>query len=635
MTDTLRHRGPDDAGVWIDEASGMALGFRRLAILELSEAGHQPMVSHDGQHVLVFNGEIYNHAELKTQLEQETGSKAWVGHSDTEILLECCAAWGVRRTVEQAVGMFAFAVWDRGDRRLYLARDRFGEKPLYYGWVHGAFVFGSELKALRCCPGFDNEIDRDVLALYLRYSAVPGPYSIYRDIYKLQPGCILSIPASAAGVAPAGPLFAPGRYGGVTIERYWDLADVVARGLAAPIEDEHEATESLEVVLKEAVRLQSIADVPLGAFLSGGIDSSTIVALMQVQSRRRVRTFTIGFDEPGFDEATRAKEVANHLGTEHTELYVTAQQARDVIPILPDLYSEPFADSSQIPTHLVSSIARPHVTVALSGDGGDELFGGYTRHLWGTRMRYGFAWMPAGMRRAAGAAIQAVPPGTWDRAVRAVSGRRLIEQPGDKAHKLAYRLRRTNGLDGLYGTITTTWPVDARLVLQAACVPTALDALMRNNPAPANQKMMFWDTLTYLPDDILHKVDRASMGVSLETRAPFLDHRVAELAWRMPLRLKIRNGTGKWILRKVLHRHVPPGLVERPKMGFAVPIDAWLRAPLREWAEAYLEESKLRAEGFFDPSPIRQKWAEHLSGRRNWHHELWAVLMFQTWLERQ
>lgn len=635
MADAMVHRGPDDAGAWVDDASGAGLGFRRLAILDLSANGHQPMLSRDGRFAIVFNGEIYNHGELRRELDATAADRSWSGHSDTETLLACFAEWGVTKTLERSVGMFALALWDRTERRLHLARDRFGEKPLYYGWAGRAFVFGSELAALRRHPGFRADIDRDVLALYLQYSCVPAPYSIYKQVYKLEPGCVLSLEADAAPIAKTTAPFAPMREAGLTIERYWSLTEAAARGLADPIHDEREAADRVEVALAEAVRLQSIADVPLGAFLSGGIDSTTIVALMQAQSRRAAKTFTIGFDEAGFNEARHAKAVASHLGTDHTELYVTAQQARDVIPSLPDLYSEPFADASQIPTYLVSSIARPHVTVALSGDGGDELFGGYTRHAWGTGVRSGLAWMPEGMRRAAGAAIQAIPPATWDRLVRGVSGRRLLAQPGDKAHKLAYRLRAANGLEGMYGALTKTWPADAQVVLRARAVPTALNALRQSHPAPASQEMMLWDGLTYLPDDILHKVDRASMGVSLETRAPFLDHRVAELAWRIPVRLKIRNGTGKWILRKVLHRHVPPALVERPKMGFGVPIDAWLRGPLREWAETYLEESKLQAEGFFEPAPIRQKWTEHLSGRRNWHHELWAVLMFQTWLERQ
>ena len=633
MAEAVRHRGPDDAGEWIDEVAGVAMGFRRLAILDLSETGHQPMVSHDGQFVLVFNGEIYNHGELRTELSKITPSPAWSGHSDTETLLAGIGAWGVKKTLERTVGMFSLALWDRGERRLCLARDRFGEKPLYYGWTGGAFVFGSEIKALRRYPGFDNQIDRDVLALYMQYCCVPAPYSIYRHIYKLEPGCMLSITPDAAVTPASAALSAPARQSGLTLERYWSLTDVAERGLASPLHDEREATDRLEAVLADAVRLQSIADVPLGAFLSGGIDSSMIVALMQMQSSRPVKTFTIGFDETGFNEATHAKTVAAHLGTEHTELYISAQQARDVIPTLPDLYSEPFADSSQIPTHLVSNIARQHVTVALSGDGGDELFGGYVRYLWGPRLWDRLRWLPISLRRGLGAAIQRVSLSTWDSFGRAITLGRLIERPGEKAHKLGYRLSRVNDVDDLYRMLVTTWAADVGVVREAGPLPTVLDAnVTAGGPSDAEQRMMLWDALTYLPDDILHKVDRASMAVSLETRAPFLDHRVAELAWRMPLSMKIRGGKGKWILRQVLNRHVPQPLIERPKMGFGVPIDAWLRGPLNDWAEDLLSESRLRSEGYLDPMPVRQKWTEHVSGRHNWQHELWAVLMFQAWL---
>jgi asparagine synthase (glutamine-hydrolysing) len=626
MAETLRHRGPDDAGEWVDETAGVAVGFRRLAILDLSAAGHQPMASRDGQLILVLNGEIYNHRELRTM----SGDVQWVGHSDTETLLACFAAWGVRKTLERTVGMFSLALWDRRERRLHLARDRFGEKPLYYGWSSGAFVFGSELKALRPFPGFDNPIDPDVLALYMQYSAVPAPYSIYRNIYKLEPGCVLSLSLADASTPPSHAPFAPARQAGLALERYWSLADVVEHGRANPIHDEREAVDRLEAVLADAVRLQLLADVPLGAFLSGGIDSSTIVALMQAQSTRRMKTFTIGFDEAGFNEAEHAAAVARHLGTDHTELYVSAQQTRDVIPRLPDLYSEPFADSSQVPTHLVSYIARQHVTVALSGDGGDEMFGGYIRYLWVPRIWKRLEWMPPVLRRGLGATIERVPISAWDALGNGVP---RISRLGDKAHKLAARLRSANGVDDLYRMLVTMWPADAGLVRGARPVPTLLDLAKAGQDAPDSEhRMMFWDALTYLPDVILHKVDRASMAVSLETRAPFLDHRVAELAWRLPVHMKLRNGQGKWILRQLLDRHVPKELIERPKMGFSIPVDAWIRGPLREWAEDLMSESTLRSGGYLNPAPVRQKWAEHLSGQRNWQNELWCVLMFQAWL---
>lgn len=634
MTAVLRHRGPDDAGTWTDQATGVALGFRRLAILELSSAGHQPFVSADGQWVLVFNGEIYNHAALRAELAATSGDRAWAGHSDTETILACFQSWGVKAALERTVGMFAFALWDRSARRLYLARDRFGEKPLYYGWTRSGFVFGSELSALRTYPGFDNPIDRDVLSLYMQYACVPAPYAIYKHIYKLEPGCVMSLSLQDATAPPSQALAAPARHASVEMERYWSVVDVARQGLADPIQDEGDAIRELQRALTEAVGLQSIADVPLGAFLSGGVDSSAIVALMQAHSSRRVRTFTIGFNEAGFNEAEQAKAVAHHLGTDHTELYVSSQQALDVIPSLPRLYSEPFADSSQIPTHLVSRMARQHVTVALSGDGGDELFGGYTRYFWGPRVWKKLRWLSPRQRRALGGMIGRVPAAAWDALGKAVPGR-PVARVGDKAHKLAYRLTRMRDPDDLYRMLVTTWPADAGVVPGARPLQTPLDRATATAHGVGNleHRMMLWDSLTYLPDDILHKVDRASMGVSLESRAPFLDHRVAALAWRLPLRMKIRDGQGKWLLRELLYRYVPKALIERPKMGFGVPIDVWLRGPLRDWAEHLLSESALRSAGYLEPAPIRQKWQEHLSGTRSWQHELWTVLMFQAWLE--
>lgn len=637
MADTLRHRGPDDRGTWTDPGAGLALGFRRLAIIDLSTAGHQPMIAPDGRFALVFNGEIYNHPALRAELSRSGTDVPWRGHSDTETLLACFASWGVRTTLERTVGMFALALWDRTERRLFLARDRFGEKPLYFGWTgKRAFVFGSELSALRQYPGFDNEIDRDVLSLYLQYAYVPAPYAIYRNIYKLEAGCVLSLSSCDTANAPAHALSAPAQHGSLHVERYWSLTDVAERGLADPIHDETEATDRLESALSEAVRLQSVADVPLGAFLSGGVDSSTIVALMQAQSSRRVNTYTIGFEETGFNEAEHAKAVAQHLGTDHTEVYVTARETLDVIPRLPELYSEPFADSSQIPTHVVSRIARQHVTVALSGDGGDELFGGYTRYLWGPRVWNGLRRIPTPARRSLGAAIQQVPIAAWDALNHAVPGPPRIARLGDKAHKLASRLRSVGSVDDLYRVSVTVWPPGSAVAVGARRVPTPLDSASEQRQAlDAEHRMMLLDGLTYLPDDILHKVDRASMGVSLETRAPFLDHRVAELAWRLPLRMKIREGATKWVIRQVLYRRVPPALIDRPKMGFGIPVEAWLRGPLRSWAEDLLNASRLRSEGYLEPGPIRKKWDEHLSGSRNWVADLWSVLMFQSWLESQ
>lgn len=644
MALSIEHRGPDDAGAWVDAEAGVALGHRRLSILDLSPAGHQPMHSADGRFVIAFNGEIYNHLELRAELEQippvppfsqgGEGPYRWRGHSDTETLLACFLAWGVRQTLERTVGMFSLALWDTVERRLYLARDRFGEKPLYYGWVQGAFVFGSELKALRCYPGFDNPIDRDVVALYLQYCYVPAPYSIYENIYKLEPGCLLSMTAADVFNSPEQALFAPTKHGGLTIERYWSLAEVAAAGLANPLIDERAALDELEKTLARAVSQQSIADVPLGAFLSGGIDSSAIVALMQAQSSRQVQTFTIGFEEAGFNEAVYAKDVAKHLGTDHTELYVSAQQSLDVIPKLPQLYCEPFADSSQIPTHLVAKMARQHVTVSLSGDAGDELFGGYNRYFWGKKIWNRLSWLPPAARRGLGSAIHRVPVTTWDALGTVVPGKQQVARLGDKAHKLAHRLKNVNSLDDLYRSLVSEWPADSGVVVGAKRLPTRLDdGGVVAGIIESEHRMMLWDSLTYLPDDILCKVDRAAMGVSLETRVPFLDHRVAELAWRLPLGMKIRDGQGKWALRQVLYRHVPRELIERPKAGFAIPIGQWLLGPLRDWAEALLAPDRLRVQGLLNVELISTVWRQHLAGTHDWTPRLWAVLMLQAWLE--
>lgn len=644
MAAPLFHRGPDDGGTWVDGVCGIALSHRRLSILDLSPAGHQPMHSTCGRYVLVFNGEIYNHLELRAELKEipldppfSKGGEVpfvWRGHSDTETLLACFAAWGVRQTLERTVGMFALALWDCAERRLYLSRDRFGEKPLYYGWVQGAFVFGSELKALRHYPDFANTIDRDVIALYLQYCYVPAPYSIYEGIYKLEPGCLLSLTAADAANPPAQALFSPARHGGLTIERYWSLSEVAVAGLANPLTDERAAVDELEKTLTKAVSQQSIADVPLGAFLSGGIDSSTIVALMQAQSNRRVQTFAIGFEEAGFNEAVYAKEVARHLGTDHTELYVSAQQSLDVIPKLPQLYDEPFADSSQIPTHLIAQLARQHVTVALSGDAGDELFGGYNRYIFGKKIWNRLSWLPSTARSRLGTAMQRLPLSSWNAIGAVVPGKHQVVRLGDKAHKLAHRLKNMNSIDDLYRSLVSEWPADSGVVVGAKRLPTRLDGdAVVAGVTESEHRMMLWDSLNYLPDDILCKVDRAAMGVSLETRVPFLDHRVAELAWRLPLGMKIRQGEGKWVLRQVLYRHVPRELIERPKAGFAIPIGLWLRGPLRVWAEALLAPARLKEQGLLNADLITMTWRQHLAGTHDWTPRLWAVLMLQAWLE--
>lgn len=639
MTASLIRRGPDDEGVWADVGVGIGLGHRRLSVVELSPAGHQPMTSARGRFVLTFNGEIYNHLALRSELRALGAESAWKGHSDTETLLAAFEHWGVVATLERTVGMFALALWDVRNRTLHLARDRFGEKPLYYGWVKGAFVFGSELKALRAYPGFANPVSRQALASYMRFTYVPAPLSIYQDIFKLEPGCMLSISGPVPSI-PRQPLRPPAVHDGAALQRWWSLANLVEAGAKSRITDETEAIHLLQERLLDAVRLQSLADVPLGAFLSGGVDSSTIVALMQHQAMQPAKTFTVGFEDTGFDESPYARAVARHLGASHTEIFVTAAEAQAVIPELPAMYDEPFADSSQIPTHLVCRAARQRVTVALSGDAGDELFGGYNRYFWGPKIWSYLAWLPYSARQALGTAIRRVPPTGWDAlsaSLNAVLRTQGLVRAGDKAHKLAASLDNVRNLDDLYRSLVSEWR-DPALVVKSdnGCLiePPGLlaDPLPGDGVEPHPLDMMYRDSMTYLPDDILCKVDRAAMAISLETRVPFLDHRVAEVAWRLPLRMKIRGGEGKWALRQILYQYVPRELIERPKAGFAIPLGQWLRGPLREWAEELLNERRLEEEGFFYPKPIQRKWAEHLGGRCDHTASLWAVLMFQTWL---
>lgn len=648
MALAIAHRGPDDAGTWVESSGRVAFGHRRLAIVDVSPAGHQPMASAGGRFVIAFNGEIYNHLELRALLAAAGAAPAWRGHSDTETLLAGIEYWGLEATLQRAVGMFAIALWDGHERTLQLARDRFGEKPLYYGWTGGdsarAFVFGSELKALRAFPGFANPVCRQALAQYMRFLYVPAPRSIHQGIYKLEPGCLLEIVEAAPSHAPAEPLAPDAAHQSLTLRRWWSISDAVRSGAQSQLTDEAEALEMLEHRLSQAVVSQSLADVPLGAFLSGGVDSSLIVALMQGQSSRQVKTFTVGFEQSGFDEAPHARAVARHLGTDHSELFVSSSEAQAVIHQLPSMYDEPFADSSQIPTHLVCAAARQHVTVALSGDAGDELFGGYDRYRWGPRIWNRLAWMPLPARRGLGAAIAAIPGGAWDALGNVVNSSRPkaqgVAHAGDKAHKLAARLTGVRSMDDLYFNLVSEWQDPAEVVCGdldgSAALPAALAGpLPAAGVDDASARMMYRDSVSYLPDDILCKVDRAAMAISLETRVPLLDHRVAELAWRLPMDMKIRDGQGKWALRQVLYRHVPRELIERPKSGFAIPIGQWLRGPLQAWAEALLDEARLGVEGYFHPAPIRRKWREHLAGRANHAASLWAVLMFQSWLEQQ
>ena len=622
MADALMHRGPDDSGLWTDESSLLALGHRRLAVVDLTEAGHQPMLSASGRWVLAYNGEVYNHMALRGRLEAKDQAPAWRGHSDTETLLACVEAWGVTETLRQSTGMFAIALWDREERALWLARDRIGEKPLYYGWQGDTFLFGSELKALRAHPAFNAAVDRGALALLVRHNYVPGPHSIYQGIRKLAPGTSLRIGHGQRDLQPTA---------------YWSLAEVAEQGMAHPFRgSDHEALLALEKHLGNAVRGQMMADVPLGAMLSGGIDSTAVTALMQANSTRPVRTFTIGFDERQYDEATHARVVAKHLGTDHTELCLSGKETLALVPRMATMYDEPFADSSQLPTNMVMALARKHVTVALSGDGGDEFFGGYNRYAHGPRTWNRIRWMPRLLRRAVAAGLVALPAEAINQAFGGVTGRVGIALPGDKAHKLGMRLAKVKSADDLNVSLVSEWSEHPRLVLDAGIPSNLLDDRSRWPVLDDSvSRMMALDGLTYLPDDILVKVDRAAMAVSLETRAPFLDHALVEFAWSLPMHMKLRHGEGKWLLRRLVDRHVPAALMDRPKMGFGIPLDQWLRGPLREWGESLLSEERLVGEGFLDPKPIRATWLSHQSGKASYGYRLWSVLMFQAWLENE
>jgi asparagine synthase (glutamine-hydrolysing) len=616
MADTIAYRGPDDHGIWSDAEACVALTHRRLSIVDLSPAGHQPMVSSDGRFIITYNGEIYNFQDLRPELEAR-GIK-FRGHSDTEVMLEAFAIYGVEATVKRLIGMFTIGVWDRHDRSLTLVRDRLGIKPLYWAKFGELFLFGSELKALRAHPGWTPRIDRSAVAAFMRHNYIPAPHTVYVGVHKLEPGTMLTLPWR----------------GEPKIERFWDARTVALAGLANPMEaDDTELAERLETLLRDAVRRRMVADVPVGAFLSGGIDSSTVAALMKSANSGPVRTYTIGFELAGFDEAKHSAAVARHLETDHTELTVTAKEALDVIPRLPEMYDEPFADSSQIPTHLVSAMTRRHVTVALSGDGGDELFAGYNRYQLTTQLWRSFALLPGPMRHALAKFLTAVPANRWSQILSMVPAKARPRQAGDKLHKFAGTLRAEADTD-LYRRLVTHWDplqvvpgaIEAKGVLWDSTVERDFPGLL--------ERMQFLDLVTYLPDDILTKVDRASMAVALEVRVPLIDHRVVEFAWHLPRPAKIRGGVSKWLLRQVLYRHVPRELVERPKMGFGIPLGDWLRGPLRAWAEDLLAESRLRQAGLLDAARVRQIWSAHLSGRRNHEYMLWNALMLEAWRRR-
>jgi asparagine synthase (glutamine-hydrolysing) len=627
MAEVISHRGPDNEGFWWDSEAGVGLAHRRLSIIDLSREGNQPMISSSGRYVIVYNGEVYNFPDLRAELEKQQLRK-WRGHSDTEVILEAIEDWGLWKAVTKFIGMFAFALWDRQERVLYLARDRLGIKPLYYGKINGVFLFGSELKALRAHNSFEKEIERDALTLFLRHNYIPAPYSIYKGIFKLTPGSILKVQGDSRSGAF-----------NVSSEAYWSAREVIEKAQKQPFQGtEDEAVDLLDEVLRDAVSKRLVSDVSIGSFLSGGLDSSTVVALMQAQSAQPVKSFTIGFYEKGYNEAEHAKRVAKHLGTNHTELYITPEEAMEVIPTLPDLFDEPFSDSSQIPTFAVAKLTKQFVTVSLSGDGGDELFGGYDRYFLGRGLWGRINWMPDWMKTSISGFIRASSFLAWEQ------GLRFFEPllPGVlKERNLQDRLKRLAGLiqkaDSVefYRYLVSHWKEPTKVVVGAVEPETIFTS--RDGGVEAldfTHLMMFIDLITYLPDDILTKVDRTSMGVSLEARVPILDHRVVEFAWRLPISMKFKRGHSKWLLRRVLYRYVPRDIVERPKKGFTVPLAKWLRGPLRGWAEELLSEARLKREGFFNPLPIREKWREHLSGKKNWHYYLWDILMFQAWLER-
>lgn len=617
MGKTLHHRGPDDQGIWLDQNFGLALIHTRLSIIDLSSAGHQPMHSQNGRFVIAFNGEIYNHNTLRKEL-----NIAWKGHSDTETLLAAIEAWGIEKTLQKSVGMFAISLWDKKDKLLYLARDRMGEKPLYYGFQNNVFMFASELKALKQHPSFIGKINRNAIMLQMTHNYIPEPWSIYEGISKLSAGTFAKIALDSQNIS---------------IIPYWTLKDHLHPSNSDLEQNPDKAIKNLETVLTSAIQEQMISDVPLGAFLSGGIDSSLVTAIMQSLTNVPVKTFTIGFDQPGYNEAEFAKSVAKHLKTEHTELYVSDQDALNIIPNLPKLYDEPFSDSSQIPTFLVSRMTKQHVTVALSGDGADELFGGYNRYFWANSIHKRLKLLPSPLRYSLSNIMRLPSADAINAASESLAPllpkRFRYKNAGDKLHKLS-KLLTLNSKEDLYLHLISHWNATENIVINTQPVSAIYERFQEADHLDFTHQMMYTDAMTYLTGDILTKVDRAAMGVSLETRAPYLDHRVVEAAWQLPLSLKIKSGTGKWILRQILYKHVPKELIERPKMGFGAPIGTWLKGPLRDWAEELLNEHRLVQEGYLNPLPIRKKWQEHLSGKRNWQYDLWDVLMFQAWLEK-
>lgn len=622
MLDALEHRGPDDCGFWDDQRLGVVLGQTRLSIVDLSAAGHQPMASSSGRFMIVFNGEIYNHQEIRAEISA-IKSIRWKSTTDTETLLEAIELFGVESALKKTIGMFALAIWDKQEETLSLARDRLGEKPLYYATTPKGMVFSSELKGMRCHPSIDFIIDRNVLSSYLKYSAIPHPYTIYQGVWKLEPATIAVF--NCAGER-------------LKTYKYWDAFEVASQATEEMESLGYKAAvDLLESKLSKAVTRQMMADVPLGAFLSGGVDSSVVVALMQKQSTIPVKTFTIGFDVPGYNEAEHALAVAKHLKTDHHELYVSEKDALDVIPLLPTIYDEPFGDSSQIPSYLVAKMAKSNVTVALSGDAGDELFGGYNRYTLTKSMWSKIHRLPLQLRRVFAAGLLEVPVQSWNTYMPGFITSKYANI-GYKIHRGAQVMSSKNEMELYRSLISRFQHVESWVNPAFNYKPLKTELDLSSNQMPIGdsiEQMMLLDLITYLPWDILTKMDRAAMSVSLETRIPMLDHTIVEFAWSLPMDYKLRNGKGKAILRDVLYKHVPKNLIERPKMGFGIPIATWLRGPLLDWAESLLDEKRLKEEGYFNAKTVLQHWNEHKSGKRDWEHQLWNVLMFQAWLENE
>ena len=620
MTDAIRHRGPDSEGFWHDLDDGIAFGHRRLSILDLSDAGHQPMLSDDDRYIIVFNGEIYNHLEIREEIERDFSDINWNGHSDTETLLKAIQLFGWEEALEKLIGMFAIALWDSEDKQLYLARDRFGEKPLYYGWQNDSFLFGSELKAITQHSAFEKQIEKGAVPILMKHGYIATPYSIWKGIYKLPAAHYLKIDKNNLNPKSV---------------CYWSFNGIVEQSQKDELSiTDDKAIEDLEELLTTSIKRQMLADVPLGALLSGGIDSSLVVALMQKVSNQPVKTFSIGFDDPKFDESKHAEAVAKHLGTDHTTLIMTPDDMLELVPEIAKIYDEPFADSSQLPTTIVSRLAKQHVTVALSGDAGDEIFGGYNRYFFATKVWSVYRAFPAPLRKYMLKSVFLLKPVQWDKIFGGLFRKKGIVFFGDKLYKLAQRLEGVNSFDDLYLSLVTEKHHLHKILnkdLDDDLIYLLNDKKSWPNTASKVERMMAVDTLTYLTDDILTKVDRAAMSTSLELRAPFLSHPIAEYAWKLPLSKKIRDGKGKWILREILYKYVPQELIDRPKQGFGIPIDDWLRGPLKEWAEDLLLNPELLTHNIFNDNELQSYWQDHVDGRRQLGSSLWSILMFQAW----